>query len=125
MVMACNFLDCGQGSFPFKYLGLPVGGNPGRVNTWEPLVDQFSKKLSSWGNRYLTLGGRIVLLNFILNVIPIFYLSFLKMSASVIKKVVGIQRGFLRGGTEVGRKINWVSWKVVCKPKESGGGPLG
>lgn len=29
MDMACNFLNYGQGSFPFKYLGLPVGGNLG------------------------------------------------------------------------------------------------
>lgn len=36
------------------------------------------------------------------------------------KKIVRIQREFLWGGMEGGKKINWVSWKVVCQPKEVG-----
>ena len=47
MEMACNFLNCSQGLFPFKYLGLPVRGNPGRITIWDPLIDQLSEKLSS------------------------------------------------------------------------------
>jgi hypothetical protein len=107
MVTACNFLNCGQGSFPFKYLGLPVGGNPGRAITWEPLLDQFSKKLNSWGNRYLSLGGRIVLLNSVLNALPIFYLSFFTVPVCVAKKIVRIQREFLWGGV--------LSWFFGCQ----------
>ena len=49
MEMACNFLNCSQGSFSFRYLGLPVGGNPGRVATWDPLLEQLTKRLYSWG----------------------------------------------------------------------------
>ena len=121
MDMACIFLNCSQGCFPFKYFGLSVGGNPSQISTWDPLLDQFSKRLPSWGNRYLSLGGRIVLLNPVLNVILIFYLSFFKMPVSVASKIVRIQREFLWGGTEGGRKISLVSWKVVCQPKEFGG----
>jgi len=40
------------------------------------------------------------------------------MPVNVVKKVVKIQREFLWGGLEGGRKI---SWKVVCQPKEVGG----
>lgn len=39
MIMACDFLNCSQGSIPFSYLGLPVGANPGRVATWDPFCD--------------------------------------------------------------------------------------
>jgi hypothetical protein len=46
---------------------------------------------------YISLEGRIVLLNSVLNSVPIFYLSFLKMHVNVIKKVVCIQRRFLWG----------------------------
>jgi hypothetical protein len=121
MEMACNFLNCSQGSFPFRYLGLPVGGNSGRVSTWDPLLEHLSNKLNSWGNKYISLGGRIVLLNSILNAIPIFHLSFFKMPIKVWKKIVRIQREFLWGGVEGGRKINWVKWSLVCQPKEHGG----
>lgn len=78
-------------------------------------------RLFSWGNKYISLGGRIVLLNSILNFIPIFHLSFFKLPVLVWKKIVRLQREFLWGGVGGGRKISWVKWDVVCQPKESGG----
>ncbi|MCH96040.1 RNA-directed DNA polymerase (Reverse transcriptase), partial [Trifolium medium] len=121
MDMACNFLNCKQGVIPFGYLGLPVGANPRRCATWDPLIEKLRRRLSSWRNRFVSLGGRIVLINSVLNAIPIFFLSFLKAPATVIKKIVRIQREFLWGGVKGGRKISWVSWKEVCKPKCQGG----
>ncbi|GAU26515.1 hypothetical protein TSUD_361480 [Trifolium subterraneum] len=121
MVNACNFLNCKRGVIPFMYLGLPVGANPRRCSTWDPLVERLRKRLRAWGNRYVSLGGRIVLINFVLNAIPIFYLSLFKMPVLVIKKIIRIQREFLWGGVKGGRKISWVKWKEVCKPRCQGG----
>jgi hypothetical protein len=86
--LACMFLNCRFGEVPFKYLGLPVGANPRRLLTWEPLLDYLKKRLRSWGEKHKSLGGRIVLINSVLNTIPIFFLSFLKMPVSVVKAVV-------------------------------------
>ena len=98
MDMAYNFLNCNEGNLPFKYLGLPVGANSSSSVTWEPLLDYVTTRLNSWGNKYISFGGRIVLLNSVINVIPIFYLSFLKMPGNVWRKLVRIQREFLWGG---------------------------
>jgi hypothetical protein len=62
-----------------------------------------------------------VLINSVLNSIPIFYLSYLKMPIGVIKKIVRIQREFLWGGIKGGKKISWVKWKDVCLPRGQGG----
>jgi len=43
------------------------------------------------------------------------------MPSKVWQRIVRIQREFLSGGVESGRKINWVRWSLVCKPKEEGG----
>jgi len=51
-----------------------------------------SSKLKVEGHNYISLGGRVVLINSVLNSIPIFFLSFLKMPIAVWKKVVRIQR---------------------------------
>jgi hypothetical protein len=48
------------------------------------------------------------MLNAVLNAIPIFFLSFLKMPMLVWRKVVRIQREFLWGGAKGGKKISWV-----------------
>ena len=74
MEMACDFLNCNQGALPFKYLGLPIGVSSNSLSTWEPLLEQLKNRLNVWGNKYVSLGGRIVLLNSVLNSIPIFYL---------------------------------------------------
>lgn len=103
------------------YLGLPVGANARKFSTWEPVLERISAKLNSWGNKYISLGGRIVLLNSVLNSIPIFYLSFSKMPVNVNKKVEGIQRRFLWAGVEDRKKICWVKWSKVCQPRSKGG----
>jgi hypothetical protein len=119
--MASRFLNCRIGRIPFIYLGLPVGANPRSLATWQPMIDVLKNRLNSWGNKYVSFGGRIVLLNSVLSAIPIFYLSFLKMPVKVWKEVVKIQRKFLWGGIRNGSKICWVKWEVVTKPKSEGG----
>jgi hypothetical protein len=85
------------------------------------MIDVLKKRLDSWGNRFLSFGGRIVLLNSVLSAIPIFYLSFMMMPAKVWKEVVKIQRNFLWSGLDKKTKICWVKWDLVTKPKDEGG----
>lgn len=49
MTMACDFLNCSEDVLLFIYLGLPMGEN--------------STKFETWGNRYVSFGGRIILIN--------------------------------------------------------------
>jgi len=121
MEATCSFLHCREGAIPFKYLGLSVGANSKKLSTWEPMLDQLKNRLNSWGNIYVSLGGRIVLLNSVLNAIPIFYLSFLNIPVKVLKKVTQIQREFLCGGVRGGWKVCWVKWRKVCQPRSKGG----
>jgi hypothetical protein len=109
LVMASDFLNCRVGNLPFKYLGLPVGANPRLSSTWAPMVDSFRKRLGSWGNKYISLGGRIVLINAVLNSLPIFFLSFIKIPVKVWREVVCIQRNFIWGGLSSKNKKCWVS----------------
>jgi hypothetical protein len=91
------------------------------VSTWRPIIDVLKSRLYSWRNRYVSLGGRVVLINSVLAAIPIFYLSFLKMPTSVWRTLIAIQRHFLWGGASAKRKICWVKWEDVCRLKNQGG----
>jgi len=106
MLMACDFLNCSAGSIPFKYLGLPVGANPRNMVTWEPLIETLGGRLNTWAHRYISFGGRLVLLNSVLSATPIFYLSFMKMPVHVWRRIVRIQSEFLWGGVGGGKKIS-------------------
>jgi hypothetical protein len=99
MFMATEFLNCRRGAVPFKYLGLPVGANPRKLSTWEPMLNVMKARLGSWGNKYISLGGRIVMINAVLSAIPVFFMSYMKMPTKVWREVVKIQRKFLWGGS--------------------------
>lgn len=79
----------------FKYLVLLMGKNPRLESTLDPLVNLLNKRLHSCKHKYVNLGGRVILLNSMLNVIPVFFFSFSKIPIKVWKKLVYLQRRFL------------------------------
>ncbi|GJZ46109.1 hypothetical protein Tco_0593705 [Tanacetum coccineum] len=53
---------CGSGSIPFSCLGLPNGANMHLTANWQPLIDRFRAKLSTWKANTLSIGGRLTLI---------------------------------------------------------------
>nr|KYP59873.1 Putative ribonuclease H protein At1g65750 family [Cajanus cajan] len=119
--LATTFLHCKVGQLQFKHLGLPLGANPRKLSTWKLMLDGLQKRLSFWKHKCLSIEGRVTLINSVLNVMPIHFLSFFKAPNPVIKEIVAIQRDFLWRGVKDGSKIPWVKWETVCKSKVEGG----
>jgi hypothetical protein len=84
------------------------------------MLDAFKRRLGAWGNKYISLGGRIVLINAVLNSLPLFFLSFIKMPVKVWREVVKIQRNFFWGGLSNRNRMCLVKWAEICKPKKDG-----
>ncbi|XP_058769032.1 uncharacterized mitochondrial protein AtMg01250-like [Vicia villosa] len=82
---ALSFLSCKKGAIPFKFLGLIVGDNPRRKKVWLDVVKNIRRRLSSWKGRNISMGGRVTLINSVLNSIPIFTLSFFKIPEKIAK----------------------------------------
>ncbi|CAJ2670830.1 unnamed protein product [Trifolium pratense] len=118
---ASSFLHCGVETIPFRFLGIPVGANPRRRATWNPIIQSMEKRLCGWNGRLLSIGGRVTLINSVLSSLPLYFFSFFKAPTCVIKEMVRIQRNFLWGGALDCRKVCWVSWDRICQPKEKGG----
>nr|GEX68420.1 copia-type polyprotein [Tanacetum cinerariifolium] len=60
---------CHSSHSSFTYLGLPVGCNMAVTKSWDPLIDKFSKRLSTWKASLLSIGGRTTLLTSVLGTI--------------------------------------------------------
>nr|GEU50489.1 hypothetical protein [Tanacetum cinerariifolium] len=43
------------------YLGLPIGANLNKSNSWKPIIDKFHKTLSIWKAKNLSYGDRLTL----------------------------------------------------------------
>jgi len=114
-------LNCGIMQIPFKHLGVQVGGNPRRMQFWEPVVDKVKARLSGWKGKFLSLAGRVCLVKSVLNTISLFYPSSYKAQIMVCNRIPSIQRKFLWAWGNDRKHISWVRWENVCKTKEEGG----
>ncbi|KAJ0856584.1 putative reverse transcriptase zinc-binding domain-containing protein [Helianthus annuus] len=118
---AAMSIGCNPGSFPFCYLGIKVGANMNRVVNWGPVYDIFKARLSSWKASLLSIGGRVVLIRSVLESLPNYYFSLFKAPSKVISDLEAIIRRFLWGGDEGNKKMHWVDWNSVARPKAQGG----
>ncbi|XP_058746459.1 uncharacterized protein LOC131619374 [Vicia villosa] len=118
---ASSFLSCKVGSLPFKFLGVRVGDNPMKLSMWRDFILMLKDRLSVWRGVHLSIAGRVVLINLVINAIPIYSLFFYKAPKKVLNEVCSIQRKFLWGGGDLKISINWVCWDTVCKSREEGG----
>ncbi|XP_045797669.1 uncharacterized protein LOC123891830 [Trifolium pratense] len=75
---AASVLRCKVGKIPFLYLGLQIGGDPRRLSFWDPVMHRIKNRLSGWKSRFLSFGGRLVLLRSVLTSLPVYALSFFK-----------------------------------------------
>jgi hypothetical protein len=119
---AASALNCKVGKVPFLYLGLPIGGDPRRLGFWDSVVTRIRNRLSGWKSRFLSFGGRLLLLKSVLTSLSVYALSFFKAPAGTISSIDSLLINFfLGGGSEDSRKTSWINWKSVCLRKEYGG----
>ncbi|KAL4582537.1 hypothetical protein LXL04_007088 [Taraxacum kok-saghyz] len=57
-----GILNCESGTFPFTYLGLPLGANMRIFKHWNPILEKFRSRLSVWKAKNLSFAGRLTLL---------------------------------------------------------------
>jgi hypothetical protein len=53
---------------------------------WKMVEERMEKRLSSWKEKYLSVGGRLVLINSVLTSLVIFMMSFFEVSRRVLEK---------------------------------------
>jgi hypothetical protein len=63
---------CKVGSFPFKYLGVPLHYEKLRREDIQPVVDKVNNRILRWKGRLLSYKARLILLKTCLASIPIY-----------------------------------------------------
>jgi len=116
-----EMFNCATGSWPIKYLGVPVSGSRIQVANWLPLIEKISKRLDDWKCGVLSLGGRLTLLNACLSSIPIYSMSMYLLPKTILKKIDIIRKRFFWQGGGFKKKYHLVKWKRVCQLKKKGG----
>jgi hypothetical protein len=86
------------------------------------LIARIDKYLSGWTAFLLSAGGRIVLLNAVLDALPTFAMGAVALPPALLQAIEGLRRVFLWNIKDrpSGAKC-LVAWSFVCTPKEEGG----
>jgi hypothetical protein len=90
---------------------------------WLTLINTFQCRLDSWKDKFLSMGGRLVMLNSVLSSLSLYFLSIYRIPKWVLVKIDRLKRNFLWARVEMDhtKKYILVSWGVVCLHKEQGG----
>lgn len=120
--ISASILNCARDCLPLTYLGVPISGRRPKREDWKKLTSLVRTKLLSWKATYLSLGGRLTLLNSVLSSIPTYWMSVFKLPSWVIKEIDKVRRDFLWKGPDLGSKgFRLVAWDRICRPRSMGG----
>lgn len=112
---------CSTGSFPFTYLGLPMGLTKPKVQDFLPLVNKCERRLGGISSM-LNQAGRLQITNAVLTALPTYYMCSLEIPKAVIKQIDKFRRHCLWRGSDInGRTQPKAAWEMVIKPKVDGG----
>jgi hypothetical protein len=115
-----TFFNCRFGSLPFKYLGLWVHWKKSRKLDW--IWFKKCKVLWTLGKIiFLSMGGWIFMLMFVLSATSLYYLSVYRLPRWVLHKIDLLRRQFLWAGVDSvhSEKYSLIGGGAICLHKEN------
>ncbi|XP_074300724.1 uncharacterized protein LOC141632033 [Silene latifolia] len=110
-----------EGSFPFRYLGLPLGTSRYSVSMYDSLLLKIQTKLQHWSAKSLTYAGKAQLLDAVIFGIENYWCSSVLLPKQVLHQINHFSRNFFWGIKEGDRKMQFKSWHTICAPWHKGG----
>ena len=92
-----------------------------RVADLSWLVICFEQKINHWTYGFLTLGGRLVLIKSVLEALPVYWFSLIKIPPSILSQMRRLMSNFLWGGTYVSKGLHLAKWEMLTWPYAMGG----
>jgi hypothetical protein len=116
-----NILKCETEAFEDKYLGLPVPEGGMKGNKFKPMKGRFARRASDWNEKYMSSGAKETLIKSVLQSLTTYAMGVFKFPAGVTDELAKIIRDFWWGDEENKRKMHWMFWEKITRPKSQGG----
>ena len=104
-----------------NYLGIPESLGGSKIQIFGFLNERVHNKVNSWTVRFLTKGGKEVLIKSAASPMPTFVMSCYRLPKGVTKKITSTLAHFWWSSGNNKKGIHWYSWDKVCIHKEDGG----
>nr|XP_051221174.1 uncharacterized protein LOC127339353 [Lolium perenne] len=116
-----NVLLVANESLNERYLGMPTDVGSSINGTFKFLRERVWNKIKGWIEKILSAGGKEVLVKSIAQAIPVFSMACFRLPRGLCDHINSLIRQFWWGSKQGKRKVHWVSWEVMTRPKHLGG----
>ena len=116
-----DIFGCVVGTFPIKYLGIPLHHDKLKREDLQPIIDKILKRIAGWRGKLLSYTARVTLIRSCLASIPVYLLSFFKFPKWALELINNQMSHCLWNDTKEKRRLHLANWSLVCMPREMGG----
>lgn len=102
--LGCSLILRAKGGLPFRYLGcLLFKGRPTK-RYFQHLLDKIQVSLSGWRGKFMSQGGRLILIRHVLSSIPVYTLATMTPPKLILQQIDRLfSRFFWGAGEEISR----------------------
>ena len=108
----------------FTYLGFRLKPCAYKIIDWTWLIDKFKKKIMKWKNKWLSLGGRYIMVQAVLSQFMVYWTHLYYLSVCTVDKINAIIANFLWVGAMDHKKIHLCKLAHISILKIFGGQSL-
>jgi hypothetical protein len=88
---------------------------------WQWLIAKYEYRISHWCNRWLSIGGRLILIKVVLEIQPVYWLALANLPSLILHRIQQLVFSFLWSGRNKKKKFHMCDWKLIARPKHHGG----
>jgi hypothetical protein len=104
-----------------KYLGLPMPDGRMRRGIFQSIEERYIKRMTDWKERLLSQVAKEVLIKSVAQALPTYAMSVFKLPFGLCDSLEKHSRAFWWGSNGGKRKVQWLPWQQLVKPKCLGG----
>lgn len=116
-----NRIRLNRGTFPFMYLGCPIFHTMKKMVYYNELIKKIKDILQSWKGELLSFRGKAILINNLLQSMPLYLFSAMAPTKYTINEIHRVFARFFWSNKEEGRSRHWFAWLKLCIPIEEEG----
>ncbi|XP_059277795.1 uncharacterized protein LOC132031972 [Lycium ferocissimum] len=117
----CHLTRMHRKEWPIKYFGCPLFVGRMKIIYFSEMVHNITRRIHTWHARFLSKGGKIVLVKHILLAMPVHLLATMKPPKGTFEQLEGAINSFIWNDNDTKRKYHWRKWESMCLPNEEGG----
>jgi hypothetical protein len=108
-------------SIGFCYLGYFLKRGAQCTIDWDWFITRVSNKINLWGNRWLSLGGRYILVKSVLEGKNVYWMSMEALPQTTLNRIRKLMFHFLWIGHLEAQQYHVCRWEILSRPKNIGG----